>query len=127
MAIGAVLHAPDGSNHEISERLAGTGCCNEAEAVALERALQKARLLGAKAISIRLDSTLLRDELTTPQRTKNIRLQTAYEATRRALAMFDNYHIEWKPRRHNERADALARRALLGCTEQGSATLEQQA
>lgn len=112
MAIGAIITAPSGHTHTLAQKLATRGCCNEAEAHALTTAAEMALKLGATALHIVVDSTSLVQEITTDKRTKVKRLTLAYDHARLALSRFERVRLQWLPRRHNEKADALAREAL---------------
>ena len=50
MAMGAVLTGPDGSVHQLSQPLPGTGCNNEAELRALQAGLLLAQSHGARSV-----------------------------------------------------------------------------
>jgi ribonuclease HI len=112
MAIGAVITTPTGDTLTLAEKLATRGCCNEAEARALITAANTALTLGATALHIVVDSTSLIDEITTSKRTKVQRLTHAYDHARLVLSRFERVRLQWLPRRHNAKADALAREAL---------------
>ena len=53
MSLGAVLRMPDGSQHQLSQNLHRSGCNNEAELRALMAALNRARSLGARSLTVR--------------------------------------------------------------------------
>jgi ribonuclease HI len=112
IGIGAVLRAPDGTRHELSEAPGLNGCNNEAEALALIVALKRAKTLGAHALCIRCDSIVLVEQTTGTTRTKIARLAKLFEECRSLLAAFDTIDFRWTSRQLNQEADALARSAL---------------
>ena len=67
MGLGATLLAPDGQQHTLSHTSSLVGCNNEAELRALMAALRQAHALGARAIAVRSDSSLLIEQLRPPQ------------------------------------------------------------
>jgi ribonuclease HI len=112
IGIGAVLRAPDGSRHELSEAPGLNGCNNEAEALALIAALKRAKVLGARVLCIRCDSIVLVEQTTGATRTKIARLATLFEECRTLLNAFDSVDFRWTSRQRNQEADTLARNAL---------------
>lgn len=111
MGLGAVLVAPDGTRHALSQATHTTGCNNEAELGALVLALTEARAHGATSLQIYSDSSLLVEQMGTPA-AAHARLAPLYAAARALLAGFDAVQIHWIPRHRNGEADALARAAL---------------
>jgi ribonuclease HI len=116
VGVGAVLVSPDGARHTISRTAGrpghGKGCSNEAEASALIAALEAARSLGARSLSISSDSSVVVTEATVGPRTRVEPLATLCAEARRLLAGFDAADVRWVSRRKNTEADALARAAL---------------
>lgn len=113
MGLGAVLVAPDGTRHCLSQATHTTGCNNEAELCALVLALNEAQARGAAALQIYSDSSILVEQLAAAGSTPPIaRLEPLYGAARRLLQSFAQVHLQWIPRYRNGEADALARAAL---------------
>ncbi len=112
IGVGVLLVAPDGTAHTVSRLTGRRGCCNEAEALALIVALETAHALGARAIDISCDSTVLIDHTIDATPTTVARLARLYDHARSLLAQFDDVALRWVPRRRNTAADALARAAL---------------
>jgi ribonuclease HI len=117
MGLGATLVAPDGQQHSLSLTSSLVGCNNEAELRALIAALQHAHALGAQAVAVCSDSTLLIEQLQPPQTDKRAptpiaRLAELFDNARAWLARFDSVQLQWIPRHRNSAADALARAAL---------------
>lgn len=108
IGIGAVLVAPDGQRHTLSQAL-GHGCNNEAEARALLAALDWARTLGAGPLAIHSDSRVLIDHLSGRERTRVAHLAALFDSLAPALA---GSKLDWLPRHRNTQADELARAAL---------------
>lgn len=116
MGLGAVLVAPDGMRHALSQATHATGCNNEAELHALVMALNDALARGATALQVYSDSSILVEQLatTTARLPPPIapRLEPLYAAARELLARFGQTQMQWIPRHRNGEADALARAAL---------------
>lgn len=118
MAVGAVLQAPDGAVHHLSQALPGTGCNNEAELQALALALALLQQLGGRRVVVHTDSSVLLDHLAPELRSVRAlrpiaRLQTHFDAVRGQLQTFSDVELRWVPRHRNGQADALARAALV--------------
>lgn len=114
MAIGAVIMAPDGSCHRLSEALHATGCNNEAEVRALMAALHQLSDLQATRLDIFSDSSILVEQLAPnrPPPRPIARLAALFDAARNLLARFEQVQLHWVPRHRNTEADALARAAF---------------
>lgn len=112
MGIGAVITAPDGTRHTLSQATHTTGCNNEAELLALTLALQDLRERGVSAVRAYSDNSILVEQLG-PVRAKPIaRLAGLFDDARALLGSFDDARVQWIPRHRNGEADALARAAL---------------
>ena len=112
MGIGAVITAPDGTRHTLSQATHTTGCNNEAELLALTLALQDLRERGVTAVRAYSDNSILVEQLG-PARAKPIaRLAGLFDDARALLGSFDDARVQWIPRHRNAEADALARAAL---------------
>lgn len=112
MGIGAVLVAPDGTRHTVSERLADAGCNNEAEVQALVAGLLLARNLGAEVLAVYTDSDLIAKQLGAQAAPDPVRLQALLAQARTVLSTFTSHTLGWVPRHRNQEADTLARAAL---------------
>lgn len=115
MGIGAVITAPDGSRHTLSQATHTTGCNNEAELLALTLALRDLREHGATAVRAYSDNSILVEQLgaTGPEPAAPIvRLAGLFDEARALLGSFDDVRLHWIPRHRNGEADALARAAL---------------
>ena len=111
MGLGAVLIAPDGTRHTLSEPAAGKGCNNEAEARAMMAALHEAKRLGADCVRIHSDSRVVVDQLTGDGGQPIARLNALFTELRTLLATFSASSVKWIPQHRNNEADALARAA----------------
>ncbi|CAB5722629.1 bifunctional RNase H/acid phosphatase [Delftia tsuruhatensis] len=122
MAIGAVILAPDGSRHVLSQALHAQGCNNEAELRALIAVLRRLRGLHAARVSISTDSSILVEQLASVRRTPRpiLRLAALFEEARTMLQGFEQVQLRWVPRHRNTEADLLAR-AAFGRAQDGSA------
>ena len=112
MGLGAVIVAPDGTRHTLSETASERGCNNEAELRALMAALHQARSHGATALCVRSDSTILVEQLNDAAAPPIARLAPLFDEARALLRSFDAATLTWIPRHRNGEADALARAAL---------------
>jgi len=115
MGIGAVITAPDGSRHTLSQATHATGCNNEAELLALTLALQDLRERGATAVRAYSDNSILVEQLGPPGPepvAPIVRLAGLFDEARALLGSFDDARVNWIPRHRNGEADALARAAL---------------
>lgn len=111
MGLGAVLIAPDGTRHTLSETAPGKGCNNEAEARAVMAALHQAKLLGADCVRIYSDSRVVVDQLAGDGGSPIERLDALFAELRALLATFSGSTVTWIPQHRNGEADALARTA----------------
>lgn len=111
---GAGIHILDQAQHEILAASKFLGQCtnNEAEYQALIFGLQEARRLGAKEISIYLDSELVVRQLKGIYQVKNERLKTLFAQAKRELSHFAKRQIGHVPRAQNQRADQMANRGI---------------
>jgi ribonuclease HI len=112
MGLGALLQAPDGTEHALSHAPHSVGCNNEAELRALMLALSEAQAHGAQSLRIVSDSRLLIDQLGSSGAAPIARLALVVEAARTQLQHFAAIEWQWVPRHRNGAADALARAAL---------------
>lgn len=113
MGWGAVMVAPDGSRHVLSETTPDRGCNNEAELRALMAALQHLTALGATAARLYSDSSILVEQLQGSGGVPPVaRLAPLFDRARALLAGLEHGSVHWLPRHRNAEADALARAAL---------------
>ena len=112
MGLGAVITEPDGARHVLSRATAERGCNNEAELRALTAALQHARTLGATALLVYTDNSILVEQLGDAAAKPVERLAPLFDEARALLRLFDAVTLTWIPRHRNGEADALARAAL---------------
>lgn len=112
MGLGAVIVAPDGTRHTLSEAAGERGCNNEAELRALMAALRAARSLGAAAVAAHSDNSIVVAQLGDAAAPPIARLAPLFDEARALLRSFDAVSLHWIPRHRNGEADALARAAL---------------
>jgi len=112
-AIGAVLYEPVGHEPigEVSERI-GIATNNVAEYRALEAGLEKARELGVRRLSVRLDSQLLVRQLKGEYRVRSAGLKPLVARVRRLIDGFEWVEVTHVRRESNTVADALANAAF---------------
>lgn len=120
MGLGAVIVAPDGLRHDLSQAAREIGCNNEAELRALMAALLMAQTEGADAaaqLQVFCDSRVVVDQLAaraegTPAIRPIARLAALFAAARLLMRQFAAVDLRWIPQHRNAEADALARAAL---------------
>jgi ribonuclease HI len=112
MGLGAVITAPDGTRHTLSQATHTRGCNNEAELLALMAALQALQSHGATVLQIFTDNSILVEQLSDPSVTPITRLAGLFDEARALLATFEHISLKWIPRHRNGEADAMARAAL---------------
>lgn len=112
IGIGVVLCGPDGQCLEISEQADHRGCSNEAELLAVGKALELARASGARHLRLQGDSDFAVRHLRGEQHTGVARLRALIERTKPLLEHFASVRLEWIPRHRNPDADRLSRAAL---------------
>lgn len=113
MALGAVLTSPDEVVHQLSQRLDGSGCNNEAEWRATVAVIAFALKHGARGLQLHTDSTQVRDHLSQPDSPAlPPALQTWVDEARSLASGLRHFSVQWVPRHRNAQADALARQAL---------------
>jgi len=113
MGIGGVIKTVDGVTLAQFSQAVGTGSNNVAEYRAVLQALELARQLGARQLTVWTDSELVVRQLSGRYAVRNDRLREWWrqvKAVQRALA--DGAQVRWTPRAHNQEADALASRAV---------------
>ena len=106
--MGIGVYFEDGT--EISER-AGEGTNNEAEYLALERALKEVHLRGLRNVVIHTDSQLLANQVGGGWKIKSA-TSRKYVPRIRSLMNGMDVRLEWIPREQNKRADKLSKKAL---------------
>ena len=112
IGLGAVLVAPDGTRHTLSQAAHTYGCNNEAELRALMAALQALQAHGARALRIHCDNSVVVEQICSPQAKPIARLAALFDAARALFQSFDQAELLWIPQHRNSEADALARAAL---------------
>ncbi|RZI77348.1 MAG: ribonuclease HI family protein [Variovorax sp.] len=121
MGLGAVIVAPDGTRHTLSQASGERGCNNEAELRALMAALRAARSLGATAVHAHSDNSIVVAQLGEATTPPIARLAPLFDEARALLRSFDAATLTWIPRHRNGEADVLAR-AALGLAPKAAAT-----
>ena len=85
---------------------------NVAEYQALILALEKALELGARSITVSLDSELVVRQIRGEYRVREPHLKTLHQKAQEILNQFSQYSILYIPREENRRADQLANEAI---------------
>jgi ribonuclease HI len=112
MGLGALVVAPDGTRHSLSLAPEGRGCNNEAELRAMMAALQLARQLGASALLLHCDNSVVVAQVNGTAVAPVLRLEPLFAELRELLRSFENTAVRWIPRHRNREADELARAAV---------------
>lgn len=97
--------------HTVSRRI-GRATNNEAEYQAAIAGLEAALALGARAVSLRMDSELVVRQLEYRYKVRNPRLQPFFARILELRRQFDSFDVQAVPRALNKRADQLANQAL---------------
>lgn len=115
MGIGVVLHDPEGRVvAEISEKPDKKGTNNEAEYLAVLRALQAGLEQGAKEIEVCADSKLTVQTLNGHWRVRAPNLVPLKRLIDNELKHYKQARMRWVPRDENKHADRLATQAIGG-------------
>ncbi len=112
IGLGAILRGPEGQQLEYSGLAADGGCNNEAELLALGKALEMARDSGARRLIVRGDSDFAVRHLRGEAHTRVAHLHELILQMQPLLAGFASVRLEWIPRHRNPDADRLSRAAL---------------
>lgn len=113
-AAGIVVALPDGTPLQQMGIVLGQKTNNEAEYLALLRALQEVQRLRPKAVTVRMDSQLVVRQMTGQWRVRDERLRQLKEQVDAIVATLPHVDFEWNPRELNSLADQLANAALDG-------------
>lgn len=106
--IGAVIL--DENERVVAEISAGVGVAtnNEAEYLALAKALETAREIGARRVRVYVDSELVAKQLSGQYAVKSDRLRPLVARVQRLRQGFDSFRVKHVRRDMNARADGLA-------------------
>ena len=105
---GVVILTADGVVLEELSRHIGTATNNVAEYEAVRLGLTRALALGARRVTVRMDSELVARQLEGRYRVKNKGLLDAYLRVEPLLQQLEGVTFETVPREENARADRLA-------------------
>jgi len=105
---GGVILTPDGETIEEFREHLGRTTNNVAEYEAVRIGLARALALGARRVTVRLDSELVSNQLTGRYRVKDTKLIDRYLEVGQLLSRLDSVKFETIPREKNTRADKLA-------------------
>jgi ribonuclease HI len=115
-AAAAVAYLPSGEELTCVARKLGSTTNNVAEYRAVIEGLRLARQLGAREVTIRLDSELVARQLSGEYRTRSPELLALAEEVSREARAFERCRFDHVPREENREADRLANRALNAAT-----------
>jgi ribonuclease HI len=111
-AVGVIVHLPTGEELFSAGRKIGRATNNVAEYRAVIEGLKLARELGARRITVRLDSELVVKQLNGVYRIKNPELELLAREVAAEARHFPGCSFEHVPREENREADRLANEAL---------------
>ncbi len=112
IGLGVLVVGPEGQRREYSGVAAQGGCNNEAELLALGKALEMARESGARHVLLQGDSDFVVRHVNGLDTTEVIRLREIILRTRDLMSGFSECRLAWIPRHRNRDADRLSRAAL---------------
>ncbi len=107
-----VVASRDDKHVESTCQYLGHATNNQAEYSALILALERALDLGATQVEIRSDSELLVRQINGQYKVKNAGLKPLFEKARTMIAKLESFGIKHVPRELNQKADAMANRAI---------------
>lgn len=110
-AIGFVLKKEGNIFYEYAEPI-GIATNNVAEYTAALRAIETAKRLGFKKVSLNLDSQLVERQLNGVYKVKSEELSIIFEQIKKELENFSSFTIDHVPRELNKDADRLVNMAL---------------
>jgi ribonuclease HI len=105
---GGVILTPSGETIEEFREYLGRTTNNVAEYEAVRIGLVRALALGARRVTVRLDSELVSNQLTGRYKVKDTKLLDRYLEVVQLLSRLDSVRFETIPREKNDRADRLA-------------------
>ncbi len=105
---GGVILTPDGETIEEFREHLGRTTNNVAEYEAVRIGLARALALGARRVTVRLDSELVSNQLSGRYKVKDTKLIDRYLKVGQLLSRLDSVRFETIPREKNTRADRLA-------------------
>ena len=111
-AVGVILYLPTGEELYSAGKKIGRATNNVAEYRAVIEGMKLARKLGARRITVRLDSELVMKQLTGVYRIKNLELESLAREVAGQSRHFSGCFFEHVRREENREADRLANEAL---------------
>ncbi len=109
---GAVVCDEDDNVLVERQGFIGVATNNIAEYTGLIEGLEAAAQLGAKRLTVRMDSKLVVEQMNGNWKIRNAGLKPLANNARQLAAQFDAVSYTWIPRAQNARADALANAAM---------------
>lgn len=111
-AIGATIKDEQGRPVACISQRIGWATNNQAEYRAIIAALEKAIELGAREVSVSLDSQLIVRQVSGEYRVKAAGLKPLYQQLKQLRSQLESFAITHIPREENTEADKLANMAL---------------
>ncbi|MCA1554152.1 MAG: ribonuclease HI family protein [Chloroflexi bacterium] len=110
--IGVVVEMPRGQIVQRIARALGKRTNNQAEYEAVLVGLRAAQSLGARQLTLMLDSELVAKQLRGEYRVKDVKLKALFDEAKMLLAQFARVRIVHVPRARNADADKLANEGI---------------
>ena len=111
-AAGFILNNPEGNQLQAKAFFLGKTTNNIAEYTALTKALEAAREIDAKELTVFSDSELLVRQINGKYKVKSEHIRPLFQQAIKLLNEFERYKIQYVPREKNKEADKLANQAL---------------
>lgn len=111
-AAGFVLTDPAGTQLQAKGIFIGRATNNVAEYTAIVKALEAAKQIGAKRVTVFSDSELLVKQVNGEYRVKSEQLRPLFQQARKLLGEFENWKVQHVAREKNKEADKLVNRSL---------------
>ena len=111
-AAAFVLSDPAGTRLQAKAFFIGQTTNNVAEYTAIIKALQAAKEIGAKELTVFSDSELLVRQINGKYKVKSEQIRPLFKQAIELLSEFENYKVRFIPREKNKEADKLVNQAL---------------
>jgi ribonuclease HI len=109
---GAIIMDEEGQELLEDFRYLGRATNNVAEYQGAILALEKAHELGAREVELRVDSSLLANQIAGKYRVKSPQLAVLYQDLKKKTKLFDKFNVTLISRTNNKQADRLANLAI---------------
>jgi len=111
-AAAFILNEPTGTQLQAKAFFIGQTTNNVAEYTAIIKAIQAAKEIGAKELTVFSDSELLVRQINGKYKVKSEQIRPLFQQAVELLSEFENYKVRFIPRQKNKEADKLVNQAL---------------